>query len=147
MSAVNSGIATKSCVYDFTKDGALGAGAFAFAGITLKPGEVLLDIKVTKFDNFASAGGGATTFSLGFGPNPLPGAFFTPAWQDTIASLNTYVWALHKGNGITTLYDQAYNQRVPSIVNASSGFWFTSSSALTSGRCAFYITLGYAKFT
>jgi len=146
MAQVNSGIGTKACTYDFGLNGALGANVFSFSGIAMKPGEVILDIKVTKFDNFTA--GGAGTFSLGWGPNTAggPGVAFVPFWSDTIANINTYIFYLYKGAGTTTTYDQASNPRLPATLSISTSMWFTSSIALTGGRCAFYVTYGYAKF-
>lgn len=147
MSQINSGIKTKSCVYDFSKDGALGAGVFAFAGIGLKPGEALLNIKVIKLENFTSGSGGATTFSLGFGPNPTPGAFFAPKWSNTITFLNSCIWNLYTGVGGTICeYDAVFSNRLPATLSVAQNFWFTSSAALTAGKCGFVITYLYSKF-
>lgn len=146
MSQVNSGIATKACTYDFAREGALGANVFAHAGIALLPGETILDIRVNKTLNFASSGGNATTFSLGWGPAPSPGVYFTPFFTDTIGSLNTYIINLYQSPVLNKRFLDTVNNRYPTTVSQSLLLYFTSSAALTSGSCSFFITYAYAKF-
>jgi len=144
MAQVNSGIATKACTYEFSKNTALGNGIYSWSGIEMKPGEAILKIQGTRFQNMASNDGGAVQFYFGWGPNANPSGAFTPLWTAGLSQMNTMGWALWPAP--TTAFDGAYAPRLPSTVNTSISLWFSSSSALTSGCFGFVVTYLYAKF-
>lgn len=145
MGQLNSGIATKSCSYDFSQNGALGAGVYAFSGIAMKPGEAIIDLRVTRDLNVTSGGGGGTTFSLGWGDAPVP-TFFIPMFTDTLNNINGYAWNLWQSPTVNAAFKLPFNWRTPATNSTTLNIWFTSSAALTAGRVDFVLTTLLTKF-
>jgi hypothetical protein len=146
MGQLNSGIATKSCSYDFSQHGALGSGVVAFSGISFKPGEAMLDIRVTRELNLTSGSGSGTLFQLGWGP-VLPNPYiFATMFSDTLNNINGYAWNLWQSPSTNQAFKGTFNWRFPATNSTDLLVYFTSNAALTAGKVDFLITYALTKF-
>lgn len=134
--AINSGIGTKSCAYDFSKDGGLGVGVFSYAGISLKPGEALVDIKATILTPLAGPVGARLQM--------VSNVFLV--YDDNIAVYNTKINSLYADTAQITAFKNTQSGRIPFNLNLSQPFRFTSTGLLTAGKVAFIVTYQYTRF-
>lgn len=149
MGQLNSGIATKSCSYNFAQNGAVGSGIYSFAGISMKPGEAILDVRATRNLNLTSGSGSGTTFSLGWGNSTSPTfqpSFFIPMFSDTLNNINGFAWNFWQSQTTNASFKIPFNWRIPAAMDTTLNLWFTSSAALLTGEVEFVITFLLTKF-
>lgn len=143
---LNSDIATKSCSYDFSKNGALGSGVVSFSGISFNPGEAILDIRVTRRLNLTSASGSGTQFYLGWGPTVPAPYIFATMFTDTLNNINGYAWNMWQSPTNNAKFGLGFNWRFPATTNNNLLMYFSSNAALTAGKVDFFITYALTKF-
>lgn len=135
--AVNSGIRTKSCIYDFSKDGGI-TGVPKYAGISFKPGEAIVDVRATILTPLNSTVGLGATLSLTW--------FIYTLYKDTLAVFNGKLSALFSGVTANTGFQDTQHLRLPFTATTSLPVNFYTLDTITAGKVAFVITYQFTRF-
>lgn len=142
MAAINSGISTKAFTYSFSTDGALGSGVRKYTGVTLAPGESILDLRYRSITPIV----GGVNFIVQYGTSL---GFSAQVMNESTAAINGSVATLSScavtSPGTNMAFKESNNINYPFNFNTPLGLFMYSTSPITSGKFVVLLTIAYIK--